>query len=128
MLGTDVTLHVRAGQPGLVRISDADLLQLLTSMVLWGRDRLPLGGQVHVETGLGRDDVSQARTRGRRITLAVSASGYGVTAPGDEVPDGLAAMAGRVGGSVIFRPDEGGGARIELAFSRCSRATRAPGR
>jgi hypothetical protein len=100
-----------------------DLEHVLTSLVTLGRDLLPAGGSIVVETRPGGDTA-----RGTDIgdlegpRLIVSASGYGVQIP--ERAQALEQLIERAGGQLRIHGETGWMVRLDVSFPRCGKHTK----
>jgi PAS domain S-box-containing protein len=113
LVGDFVDFEVHSSAEVIVSCASHDVRQLLTSLVTFGRDLLPAGGTLTVETSESvlYDEQGIAVTG---AVLAVSASGYGVVSPA-EAPV-LEALASRCGAALRLRGEPGTLARIEVFF------------
>lgn len=121
LLGPHVGLKLRLNRTDAVSVSQDDLDQLLSALVVAGRDLLPIGGTLTIETA--RVEVSESDADpaaglkpGSHLQLAVVASGYGVQ-PAQRTPS-LDAVASRCGGHVRVAGEAGRLASLRVYFSR----------
>jgi PAS domain S-box-containing protein len=121
LLGPHVGLKLRLNRTDAVSVSQDDLDQLLSALVVAGRDLLPIGGTLTIETA--RVEVSESEADpaaglkpGSHLQLAVVASGYGVQ-PAQRAPS-LDAVASRCGGHVRVSGEAGRLASLRVYFSR----------
>lgn len=98
-----------------------DLDQLLSSLVTLGRDLLPAGGSILVETRQHADGGAADGAEGPM--LVVTASGYGVQFP--DRPTALEQVAERCNGRLRIAGEPGWQVRLEVTFPRCSGRTSA---
>jgi PAS domain-containing protein len=98
-----------------------DLDQLLSSLVTLGRDLLPAGGSILVETRQQSGNEGVDRTDGPM--LVVIASGYGVQFP--DRPSALEQVAERCNGLLRIAGEPGWQVRLEVTFPRCGGRTSA---
>ncbi|MFI5177750.1 MAG: PAS domain S-box protein [Vicinamibacterales bacterium] len=122
LVGAHVEFEIKLGKADGVAASEDDLEQLLTTLVVSGRDLLPVGGTLVIETGrtdfdaAGPDSTSPI---GPGVTLAVTASGYGVQPV--QQASAVEVIARRCGGEVRLSGDHGRRAVLQVLFSRCAR-------
>ncbi|HUL74587.1 MAG TPA: PAS domain S-box protein [Vicinamibacterales bacterium] len=122
LVGAHVEFDIRLGKAEGVAASEDDLEQLLTTLVVSGRDLLPVGGSLTVETS--RIDFAQpghesANPIGPGVVLSVTASGYGVQPV--QQASAVEVIARRCGGEVRLSGDSGRRAILQVFFSRCAR-------
>lgn len=126
LVGGHVEFDIKLGKADGVAANEDDLEQLLTTLVVSGRDLLPVGGTLVLETRrLDFDPSRDADNRsGLGVVLSVTACGYGVQplqhAPAVEI------VAGRCGGEVRVSGEPGRRASLEVYFPRLAPAR--PGR
>ncbi len=85
LVGEDVTLDVASGTNSAVRVSQDDLEQMLTSLVVAARDLLPFGGRISIATLVPEptDWIRAPDALGpiQPVRLEVAAEGYDVLPP-----------------------------------------------
>ena len=121
LVGPHVDFEIRLGKADGVAASEDDLEQLLTTLVVSGRDLLPVGGSLVLETT--RLDFEQSGSGdpvGPGVLLSVSASGYGVQPVQQAVA--VEVVARRCGGEVRMSGDPGRRAALQVYFTRCGPA------
>jgi PAS domain S-box-containing protein len=129
LVGAHVEFEIRLGKADGVAASEDDLEQLLTTLVVSGRDLLPVGGSLVVETA--RLDFEQAGHEsgspiGPGVALSVTASGYGVQPV--QQASAVEVIARRCGGEVRLSGETGRRAALQVYFPRCGRVdTSRPG-
>jgi hypothetical protein len=122
LVGDYISFSTDLEETGGVTAHVDDLDHMLTSLVTLGRDLLPAGGSIVVETrrpGAGRQGLEND-DEGPRV--AVSASGYGV-----QVPEGLGPLSQvieRAGGQLRVQGEPGWLVRLEVTFPRCGNSRR----
>jgi PAS domain S-box-containing protein len=121
LLGPHVGLKLRLNRTDAVSVSQDDLDQLLSALVVAGRDLLPIGGTLTIETARVEVDDSEADPAsglkpGAHLRLAVVASGYGVQ-PAHRTAS-LDAVASRCGGQLRVAADAGRSASLRVYFPR----------
>jgi len=87
LAGTVIEFEVGLDATGTIVASHDDLEQLVTAIVVAGRDLLPVGGALRLET----------QTSAETLTVSAIASGYGVQSA--QSTAALSALAARCGGS-----------------------------
>ena len=122
LVGPHIEFDIRLGKADGVAANEDDLEQLLTTLVVSGRDLLPVGGTLILETT--RLDFEEPGSSdgpiGPRVLLSVSASGYGVKPVQQAVAvDGVAQ---RCGGEVQMTDEPGRRATLQVYFTRCAPA------
>ncbi len=123
LVGGYIGFDVRLGPGGTVSANLQDLDQLLTSMITFGRDVLPAGGALLVETSHvapGTEAAGGSREPG--TLLSVTATGYGAQAPTDAPAVALVAI--RCGGELRLTSQAGWMLRLDVWFPRCGRTGR----
>ena len=122
LVGPHVDFEIRLGKADGVAASADDLEQLLTTLVVSGRDLLPVGGSLVLETT--RLDFEQAGSGdgpiGPGVLLSVSASGYGVQPVQQAIA--VEVVARRCGGHVRMTGEPGRRAALQVYFTRCGPA------
>ncbi|MGH3379482.1 MAG: response regulator [Actinoallomurus sp.] len=123
LVGADVELDVRLTQAlGLVRIDPSQLEHVVVNLLLNGRDAMPAGGRLTVQTGERRiSGVSRGRPvrPGRYVVLEVSDTGEGIEADGRDL--GRAIVVGIVrqfGGVVRVSSEAGAGTTVKVYLPR----------
>ncbi len=117
--GAHVDFDIRLGKADGVAAGEDDLEQLLTTLVVSGRDLLPVGGSLVLETKRLDFDpgARDAHTRmGLGVVLSVTASGYGVQPVQQAL--GVELIARRCGGDFRVSGEPGRRAILEVYFSR----------
>jgi PAS domain S-box-containing protein len=121
LIGPHVNLKLRLNRTDAVSVSQDDLDQLLSALVVAGRDLLPIGGTLTIETT--RVEVNDAEADpavglrpGAHLQLAIIASGYGVQAA--QRTASLDAVAGRCGGHLRVASEAGRSASLRVYFPR----------
>jgi PAS domain S-box-containing protein len=120
LVGGHIDFQIHLGRAATLAIDEDDLDQLLTSLVVSGRDLLPVGGSLILETR--RTDANRDENEGRRgltTVLAIRASGYGVLTAEQLPPVEL--LARRCGGELHVENSPGHETEIRVSFSRCAR-------
>ena len=118
MAGTDIDLRFELGEPGTISASADDVEHLVTALVFSGRDLLPVGGSLTVQTR--RTDADPARPEpadgraGGHCLLIVRASGYGVHPP--QASSALELIVQRCGGDLYFDGTVDQGAFFQVRF------------
>ena len=122
LVGPHVDFEIRLGKADGVAASADDLEQLLTTLVVSGRDLLPVGGSLVLETT--RLDFEQSGSGdgpiGPGVLLSVSASGYGVQPVQQAIA--VEVVARRCGGQVRMTGEPGRRAALQVYFTRCGPA------
>lgn len=122
LVGPHVDFEIRLGKADGVAASEDDLEQLLTTLVVSGRDLLPVGGSLVLETT--RLDFEQSGPGdgpvGPGVLLSVSATGYGVQPVQQAVA--VEVVARRCGGDVRMTGEPGRRAALQVYFTRCGPA------
>jgi hypothetical protein len=117
LVGGYLAFEVRPGADIVFQVSQADLDQLLTSLVIAGRDALPAGGSLILETSAGAAGAEpKSHDRGTlRAEVILTALGYGARA----IPDAtaLALVAERCGGTLTIDGDEGWKVRLTVQLT-----------
>ncbi len=126
LVGDYIGFAVRFGETSPIAAHQDDLEQLFTSLVTLGRDLLPAGGSLMLETrrippGSATPDDDTDRALGGAL-LVVHASGYGVQFPGGA--PALELVVQRCGGQLRLSGDPGWIVDIEVFFPRCGRPAR----
>ena len=121
MLGPHVVLKLRLNRTYAVSVSQDDLDQLLSALIVAGRDLLPIGGTLAIETARVEVDDAEADAAaglkpGAHLQLAVVASGYGVQ-PAQRTAS-LDAVASRCGGHLRVASEAGRSASLRVYFPR----------
>jgi PAS domain S-box-containing protein len=121
LLGPHVGLKLRLNRTDAVSVSQDDLDQLLSALVVAGRDLLPIGGTLTIETARVEVDDAEADAAaglkpGAHLQLAVIASGYGVQ-PAHRTSS-LEAVASRCGGHLRVASEAGRSASLRVYFPR----------
>ncbi len=119
LMGAHIEFEIQLGRAGGVAASLDDLDQLLTTLVVSGRDLLPVGGSLVLETK--RSDFDHAaededNRPGPGVVLSITASGYGVQPVQQAVA--VDVVARRCGGEVRMSGESGRRAVLEVHFSR----------
>jgi len=123
LIGAHVTFEIDLGRAEGVAANLDDLDQLLTTLVVTGRDLLPVGGSLVLATK--RSDFEHAiedadNRPGPGVVLSITASGYGVQPV--QQAQAVEVVARRCGGELRTSGDPGRRAVIEVHFSRCALA------
>jgi PAS domain S-box-containing protein len=122
LVGPHIDFEIRLGKADGVAASEDDLEQLLTTLVVSGRDLLPVGGSLVLETA--RLDFEQSGSSdgpvGPGVLLSVSASGYGVQPVQQAIA--VEVVARRCGGEVRMNGEPGRRAALQVYFTRCGPA------
>ncbi len=121
LLGPHISLKVSLGRSDAVAVAQDDLDQLLSALVVAGRDLLPIGGALTIDTARVDVDAGDADTAaglrpGAHLRLSVTASGYGVQ-PAQRTA-ALDAVAARCGGHLRVAGEAGRSASFRVYFSR----------
>jgi PAS domain S-box-containing protein len=121
LLGPHVGLKLRLNRTDAVSVSQDDLDQLLSALTVAGRDLLPIGGTLAIETARVELDDAEADPAaglkpGAHLQLAVVASGYGVQ-PAHRTAS-LDAVASRCGGHLRVAGEKGRSAALRVFFPR----------
>jgi PAS domain S-box-containing protein len=121
LLGPHVGLKLRLNRTDAVSVSQDDLDQLLSALIVAGRDLLPIGGTLTIETARVEVDETEADASaglkpGAHLQLAVVASGYGVQ-PAHRTSS-LDAVASRCGGHLRVASEAGRSASLRVYFPR----------
>ncbi len=121
LLGPHVGLKLRLNRTDAVSVSQDDLDQLMSALVVAGRDLLPIGGTLTIETARVEVDDAEADPAsglkpGAHLQLAIVASGYGVQ-PAHRTAS-LEAVALRCGGHLRVASDAGRSASLRVYFPR----------
>jgi hypothetical protein len=119
LVGEYIGFDIRLGDAARLTTNTQDLDQLLTSLVIFGRDALPAGGSLLIETSTMATAEGTAPEPGPGTRLSVTASGYGVHHP-SEAP-ALALVARRAGADLRVSGDTGWQLRLDAVFPRCTR-------
>ena len=120
LVGDYISFATDLEETGLVAAHIDDLDHLLTSLVTLGRDLLPAGGSIVVETrrhGLLANGIQTVQEDGPRLT--VTASGYGVQVP--ERSGALTQVVERAGGVLRIHGEPGWVVRLDVSFPRCGK-------
>jgi hypothetical protein len=99
-----------------------DLDHVLTSLVTLGRDLLPAGGSLVVETRRSGSGGRSGDVGADGPKLVVNASGYGVQIP--ERTAALNQVVERAGGELRVHGEPGWVVRLEVTFPRCAKSRR----
>jgi signal transduction histidine kinase len=118
MAATDIDLHLELGEPGTINASGDDVEHLVTALVFSGRDLLPVGGSLAVQTrridaGPTGPDSVDGRGGGHCL-LIVRASGYGVQPP--QASSALELIVQRCAGELYFDGTVDQGAFFQVRF------------
>ena len=121
LLGPHVGLKLRLNRTDAVSVSQDDLDQLLSALTVAGRDLLPIGGTLTIETARVEVDDTEADAAaglkpGAHLQVAVIASGYGVQ-PAHRTAS-LEAVASRCGGHLRVASEAGKSASLRVYFPR----------
>ena len=119
LLGDYIAFSTELEDTAFVAAHVDNLDHLLTSLVTLGRDLLPAGGSILVET---HPRASGEAANGEAATgpqLLVSASGYGVQIP--ERALALELVVERAGGQLRIHGEPGWLVRLEVSFPRCGK-------
>jgi len=122
LVGAHVEFEIRLGKADGVAASEDDLDQLLTTLVVTGRDLLPVGGALVVETtrlDFEQDGDGTGSPIGPGVVLSVTATGYGVQPV--QQASAVEVVARRCGGDVRFSEELGRRAAMQVYFPRCAR-------
>lgn len=126
LAGRYLDFQIRASATEVLAASREDFEQLLTSLVVFGRDLLPAGGSLVLETRQTNDDAgAEGSTEGFKepgSVLSLSAAGYGVQLA-DSAP-ALQFVASRCGGVLKLGGEPGWLMRVEVLFPRCVQPAR----
>jgi PAS domain S-box-containing protein len=113
IVGEFIDFDIRSGTGVSVAATSHDFAQLVTALVTTGRDLLPSGGRLVLESsdtltgGAGTDTA-------RSATLSIAAAGFGVERPVDT--SRLEALAGRCGATLRVDTRAEWSTRIEVLF------------
>lgn len=118
LVGPYVGFEVRLGPTVALRTPHSDLDQLLTSLVTFGRDVLPAGGSIVLETSTPPAGAGEGLAA--RVTL--TAMGYGTRFP-VEAP-AIVLVARRCGARVSLDGEEGWKLRLAVDFGEAPSASR----
>jgi signal transduction histidine kinase len=130
MDGTDIDLHFDLGPTGTIKASGEDVERLVTTLVFSGRELLPVGGTLTVQTrqvdpGTPNLASGESRDAGHYL-LTVRVAGYGVQPPHPSSALGL--IVQRVGGDLSCDRTVDQGAFFQVKFpSRTDEAKRRGG-
>lgn len=121
LMGPHVVLKTKLGRADAVAIGQDDLDQLLSALVVAGRDLLPIGGTLTIETARAEVDEAEADPRaglrpGAHLRLSVTASGYGVQ-PAQRTA-ALDAITSRMGGHLRANGEPGRTAEFRVYLPR----------
>ncbi len=117
--GEDVVCTIAPSEEPLhAALEDAEFEQFMTSLVMAGRDALPLGGRLTVSTRGVNADTRDDTTFFTRpsVEVRMHAEGYGA-----QMPDTIAALhdaAARLGGTFAAESDDIGDLRIVIRLAR----------
>ena len=134
LLGEDVGVALRLSEnPGRIRVDPGQLEQVLVNLAVNGRDAMPTGGTLTIETAAVGDSVPlpAGAVPGRYVLLAVSDTGTGMTSAvrerifepffttkeGKGTGLGLATVHGIVqqhGGHIVVESQEGAGTTFSI--------------
>jgi PAS domain S-box-containing protein len=121
LIGAHVHFEIDLGRAEGVAANLDDLDQLLTTLVVSGRDLLPVGGSLVLATKRSDFDhtVEDADNRpGPGVVLSITAAGYGVQAV--QQAQAVEVVARRCGGELRMSGEPGRRAVLEVLFSRCA--------
>jgi signal transduction histidine kinase len=121
LIGAHVHFEIDLGRAEGVAANLDDLDQLLTTLVVSGRDLLPVGGSLVLTTKRSDFDhtVEDADNRpGPGVVLSITAAGYGVQAV--QQAQAVEVLARRCGGELRMSGEPGRRAVLEVHFSRCA--------
>jgi PAS domain S-box-containing protein len=121
LIGAHVHFEIDLGRAEGVAANLDDLDQLLTTLVVSGRDLLPVGGSLVLTTKRSDFDhsVEDADNRpGPGVVLSITAAGYGVQAA--QQAQAVEVLARRCGGELRMSGEPGRRAVLEVHFSRCA--------
>jgi hypothetical protein len=118
LVGPYVGFEVRLGPTVSLRTPHSDLDQLLTSLVTFGRDVLPAGGSIVIETSTP----PAAAGEGLSARVTLTAMGYGARFP-IEAP-AIVLVARRCGARVSLDGEEGWKLRLAVDFSEAPAGSR----
>ncbi len=121
LMGPHVVLKTKLGRADAVALGQDDLDQLLSALVVAGRDLLPIGGTLTIETARAEVDEAEADPHaglrpGAHLRLSVTASGYGVQ-PAQRTA-ALEAIASRSGGHLRAAGEPGRTAEFRVYLPR----------
>jgi C4-dicarboxylate-specific signal transduction histidine kinase len=119
MAGTDIELHFDLGPTGRIKASAEDVERLVTTLVFSGRDLLPVGGTLTVQTrqvdpGTPNPASAESRDAGHYL-LTVRVAGYGVQPP--QPSSALGLIVQRCGGDLSCDKTPDQGAFLQVKFS-----------
>ena len=121
LIGAHVHFEIDLGRAEGVAANLDDLDQLLTTLVVSGRDLLPVGGSLVLATKRSDfdDPADDADNRpGPGVVLSITAAGYGVQAV--QQAQAVEVVARRCGGELRLSGEPGRRAVLEVHFSRCA--------
>jgi PAS domain S-box-containing protein len=119
LVGEYIGFDIRLGPPATLAANTPDLDQLLTSLVTFGRDALPAGGSLLLETSAVAQEEALAPDLGSATRVSLTASGYGVQHPVDA--PALALVARRAGAELRITGEPGWQLQLHAVFPRCAK-------
>jgi PAS domain S-box-containing protein len=123
LVGPYVGFEVRLGTAATVDVPQADLDQLLTSLVTFARDTLPAGGTIVVASAAA-DETPEKQGHAVGPRLIVKAMGYGARCPAEATA--VALVAQRCGGELTLSGENGWRTELGVSFSKRAERPRRP--
>ena len=119
LVGDYIGFEIRLGPAATLTADAQDLDHLVSSLVTSGRDALPAGGSLLLETSaVAREDALSAEL-GPSTRVSLTASGYGVQHPGDVLA--LTLVARRAGADLRISSEPGWQLQLHALFPRCTK-------
>jgi hypothetical protein len=119
LVGDYIGFEIRVGPAATLTADAQDLDHLVSSLVTSGRDALPAGGSLLLETSaVAREDALSAEL-GPSTRVSLTASGYGVQHPGDVLA--LTLVARRAGADLRISSEPGWQLQLHALFPRCTK-------
>jgi hypothetical protein len=119
LVGEYIGFDIRLGPAATLAANTQDLDQLLTSLVTFGRDALPAGGSLLLETSTVAQEEAVAAELGPSTRVSLTASGYGVQHAVDA--PALALVARRAGAELRVSGEPGWQLQLHAIFPRCAK-------
>jgi hypothetical protein len=114
IVGEFIDFDVRSGTGVSIAATGHDFAQLITALVTMGRDLLPSGGRLVLETSDTLTGSAAGTDMARSATISILAAGFGVERPVDT--SRLEALAGRCGATLRVDTRAEWSTRIDVLF------------